>query len=742
MADAPTESRPNHVAMLSGFPEELSNTFNRWKKNGRPFDHLLARASKSFAFGGPDVVEFFKAENARIESFPYDKYHSEWNPTALDLWSLEKYRELLKETEKDSNLKGAVDDDGVVFFIHLAGVDTNGHRNGALSSEYRDNAQYVDTVIEEIEMATRKYFDDERTLFIFTSDHGFPDIGGHGSADINARKCPFVAWGSSALNGERKGCDDTLLQRQLAGFATSILGLSTPANNIVVTPEDLFTGSDEQKSRIVIANYGQLVNEMCVQTKELAKLSPLTGLWFTWRCSRYKNDLTRIEEAFKAKQYEAVYMWAKSSTNSLQWTRLWLFLWKMVMAGLPFAAICIFYSASTIMAGPVPVRRETRTFVRTGLVALMVAGLWTFLGYRSITSGICSLIAAIILARSSWNVDWKISMKNVAIGIMMISVFWGPKMWIFIPLAAFVNFYKANKPLACKSFGVGLALFLSNYTIPSMIKHIIPVIGVPYCLHALFSNMNPDSVGSEELCTRILLIALGAYLKVSFLTRRWIPSISLLTSLLFLLGFYSFIGLSVRAFLRRGHCASIIRVLSISAAIGTLAVLVDPILCFTIAAVLMYESFAHKIMGPAVYELLATGKTDPVQYSTFIALLLLITGPAGLTAFVKREIYSLGSVAEYIRVPNMLQIPLMGIAGSILWALLVKHLYGGATDEFLSTQWRASLMISSVVVVGIMATLPHNESWLEIETGIVKVFVACALPTIYSIAFALVSTFK
>ena len=67
---------------------------------------------------------------------------------------------------------------GNVFFLHLLGIDTNGHAKKPHSIEYKTNIRVVDNIVREVtEKISEHYKNDNKTAFIFTSDHGMTDWG-------------------------------------------------------------------------------------------------------------------------------------------------------------------------------------------------------------------------------------------------------------------------------------------------------------------------------------------------------------------------------------------------------------------------------------------------------------------------------------------------------------------------------------------------------------------------------------
>ena len=212
-----------------------------------PFDHLMARASNAWAWGGPDVIDFFPAPNTHLDAFPYHHYHSLSDASDLDRWVADRYFAMLEDAKKDPVLMSKIKFDGAFFFLHLAGVDTNGHRFGPHSVEYRKNTQLVDSLIRQIVEKSREFFSEtdriEDTLFIFTSDHGFQNgHRSHGDASPETRTCPLVIWGGrAATSPSSKTCSDFKVnQRELASFMAVSLGRSIPSHNAAAIPIKTF----------------------------------------------------------------------------------------------------------------------------------------------------------------------------------------------------------------------------------------------------------------------------------------------------------------------------------------------------------------------------------------------------------------------------------------------------------------------------------------------------------------------
>ena len=66
-----------------------------------------------------------------------------------------------------------------VIFLHLLGLDTNGHAYGPHSKEYMHNIKVVDDGIRKVVKLIEEYYrHDGKTAYVFTADHGMSNRGG------------------------------------------------------------------------------------------------------------------------------------------------------------------------------------------------------------------------------------------------------------------------------------------------------------------------------------------------------------------------------------------------------------------------------------------------------------------------------------------------------------------------------------------------------------------------------------
>ncbi|KAJ9476733.1 GPI ethanolamine phosphate transferase 1 [Pseudozyma hubeiensis] len=297
----PTESRPGHVAMIAGMYEDVSAVTKGWKLNPIAFDSLLNQSSHSFAFGSPDIVPMFAVGAAadRVVMWTYQEQDEDFTKDAshLDLWVLDRFRDLLDRARRDKALDAKVRAPGAVFFLHLLGLDTTGHTYRPHSPEYVGNTIVVDAIAREVERLMDGFFyNDARTAYVFTADHGMSVKGNHGDGDPDNTRTPLVAWGaglraprSATAQQKRQAItearQDTYFadwhldevarsdvdQADITPLMSTLLGIPVPANSEGRLRLDLVDLPEEHKARALLANAQQVLETYRVKHDSRAK---------------------------------------------------------------------------------------------------------------------------------------------------------------------------------------------------------------------------------------------------------------------------------------------------------------------------------------------------------------------------------------------------------------------------------------------------------------------------------------
>ncbi|KAM6496316.1 Phosphatidylinositolglycan class N (PIG-N) domain containing protein [Amanita muscaria] len=280
----PTESRPGHVAIIGGMYEDVSAVTKGWKTNPVDFDSVFNQSTITFSFGSPDILPMFAhgATPDKVKMWCYAEEDEDFtkDATELDEWVLDKLQALFKNATQDTQLHEQLRRPGVVFFLHLLGLDTTGHAYRPHSKEYMNNIAVVDRIVRQTEELFNSFYNDAETSYIFTADHGMSVIGNHGDGHPDNTRTPLIAWGKGVrgpLKDMVPSSHDTysqswglthLLRRDveqadIASLMAALLGIEWPVNAVGVLPDvdpskpgylDPNTFDDETVARAALAN--------------------------------------------------------------------------------------------------------------------------------------------------------------------------------------------------------------------------------------------------------------------------------------------------------------------------------------------------------------------------------------------------------------------------------------------------------------------------------------------------------
>jgi len=275
----PTESRPGHVALIAGFYEDVSAITKGWKENSVEFDSVFNQSRETWSWGSADILPMFAkgATGDHVHTYTYPSHWQDFgaNASVLDEWVFEEATKFFAKGQSDEKLFHQLQQDKIVFFLHLLGIDTNGHGAKPHSAEYLANIELVDAEIKKFVSVVEKFYaHDAATAYVMTADHGMTDWGSHGAGDPEETMTPLVAWGAGVRKPVKRGHPHLGPEERLWGLSnvdradvhqadvcalmSALLGSPFPVNSHGIVPLEYIQGTDETKAKILHSNARQI----------------------------------------------------------------------------------------------------------------------------------------------------------------------------------------------------------------------------------------------------------------------------------------------------------------------------------------------------------------------------------------------------------------------------------------------------------------------------------------------------
>ncbi|MGH0152260.1 UNVERIFIED_CONTAM: hypothetical protein FKN15_058826 [Acipenser sinensis] len=241
----PTESRPGHVALIAGFYEDVSAIAKGWKENPVEFDSVFNESKYTWSWGSPDILPMFakgaSGDHVYTHTYPAeDEDFAAKDASKLDTWVFDEVKNFFQSAKGNETLLSQLHKEKIVFFLHLLGLDTNGHAHRPMSRDYLENIKIVDDGIKELVSVIEDFYGmDEKTAYVFTSDHGMTD------------------WEWKLENFKRLDVN----QADVAPLMSSLIGVPIPLNSVGVLPVDYLNSSNHFKAESMFANAIQILEQ-------------------------------------------------------------------------------------------------------------------------------------------------------------------------------------------------------------------------------------------------------------------------------------------------------------------------------------------------------------------------------------------------------------------------------------------------------------------------------------------------
>ena len=242
--------------------------------------------------------------------------------TQLDHWVFDKVESFFNAAREDVDLQLKLRQDKVVLFLHLLGLDTNGHRNKPGSREYADNIRVVDEGVKRVvELVNRYWRNDGRTAFIFTADHGMTDWGSHGAGMAHETETPLLAWGAGVRRARNvtagESTDqmkspakwavppverDDVEQADIAPLMSALLGAAVPRNSVGRLPSGYLDLHPEHKVDAAVTVAKQM-NEQLRSLRDRYADARIHKPFPDLRAGAFEKRLERIGMHVRAGKY-------------------------------------------------------------------------------------------------------------------------------------------------------------------------------------------------------------------------------------------------------------------------------------------------------------------------------------------------------------------------------------------------------------------------------------------------------
>ncbi|KAH8382647.1 hypothetical protein KR009_004588 [Drosophila setifemur] len=269
-AYCPTVTRPGLIAIFAGFSEDPAAALTNFGWNPSTYDTVLNRSRNTFGWVDTNVAGIF----GRLPTGGTPLHLTTFSKTDLsgqlenDEWVFGQVRQFLTS---EHNVRSLLNATSLLFFVYLPDVDSVGHAKGPTSSKFREKLLKTQLGIRMTYELFESVFNDNRTAYILTADHGMTDTAHGGGGEVET-ETPFIFWGAGvnrhvpssgqtfvANNKGRILPLHQLYQVQLAPLISALIGLPPPMNNQALLPTRFLNISKEYKFYALHLNAFQLL---------------------------------------------------------------------------------------------------------------------------------------------------------------------------------------------------------------------------------------------------------------------------------------------------------------------------------------------------------------------------------------------------------------------------------------------------------------------------------------------------
>ncbi|KAH8242790.1 hypothetical protein KR032_002158 [Drosophila birchii] len=262
-AFVPTQTASGHIAIFGGLRQDPTATLVNFYYVPVYYDTIFNRSRTAIGWAEESVGATFTYLPNGGAPLRFTVGHAEH--MYYDVWAFKAVKNFLARSD---NVRELLNIKGVVFFIYLEDVDAWAHRYTPVSPEFDQQLLRTQKGIHTTYKLFEQAFNDSRTSYLLTSDHGIRDNGMHGCGTPHERETPLLMWGAgvkrvvgpNAAFPTRKNIS-MVKQTQLAPLMSALLGLPPPMNNVALLPAGYLNVSAEYEAIAFHLNALQLLDQ-------------------------------------------------------------------------------------------------------------------------------------------------------------------------------------------------------------------------------------------------------------------------------------------------------------------------------------------------------------------------------------------------------------------------------------------------------------------------------------------------
>ena len=280
---APTETYPCITALFTGHFFDGAISLKHFFKKPLILDSVFNESRHSWAFG--KYINFLQKNAKNLEFVDYVEEYKVYELNDYEMFNLST--KIFENATQNETLYNMLNQNKISFVHHLNYSDAIGHAIGPTSSRLRKHYKKLDRRFRKLEQDFNNFYNDNKTTFIITSDHGMNESHNHGDSHPSITRTPFIAWGAGIKHDKYideyinknesnnidfvKNIKYEISQIDIPALISGLLGINFPKNSLGVVPIDILSVSDEIKSKILLGNMRQIYEIYKIENDKKSK---------------------------------------------------------------------------------------------------------------------------------------------------------------------------------------------------------------------------------------------------------------------------------------------------------------------------------------------------------------------------------------------------------------------------------------------------------------------------------------